>query len=88
MKFDYLISGRFFSDLNNVCLPYVYHFLGGDKALVLSEELPEDMPELGRTELQGLSKDYERVIFFGMCIHFERVDLSAPVRILSKLCLL
>ena len=46
--------------------PFAYLASGGDFALLMSDELPEDDPNAGAKELQHLAKDCDEVLFIGI----------------------
>lgn len=52
---------------------YTYIISGGDKALLTSQEAPEDSPSLGVAELEKVCEGKKKVVFFGISC-----GLSAP----------
>uniref|UniRef100_A0A3B3D2D5 SIS domain-containing protein n=1 Tax=Oryzias melastigma TaxID=30732 RepID=A0A3B3D2D5_ORYME len=74
-RLAFFIASRFNEALKqlNRTLVYSYIIAGGDRALLSSQEAPEDDPELGMLSLQKVCEGKKRVLFIGVSC-----GLSAP----------
>ncbi|XP_056286786.1 glucokinase regulatory protein isoform X2 [Pseudoliparis swirei] len=74
-RMAFLIASAFNRALRDLDRSPVYSYLiaGGDKALLSSQEAPEDDPELGVLSLQKVCEGQKRVLFVGISC-----GLSAP----------